>query len=216
VALGRARLTAVVTETPAEASALADRLGRFVPDVDDVLVNGRPLSTFSVADTRAHVVVSEIEPRLFSGELRYELVPHGMVGDAAILEALEAVSALDVIDALDEGLDTWVEERGRSFSGGERQRLSLARALLTRAEVLVLVEPTSAVDTHTEGRIASRLPALRGEGLTLVATTSPLMLERADLVYLVIDGRVVDQGLHHDLVERSAAYRQIVLREETP
>ncbi|MFI5036309.1 MAG: ABC transporter ATP-binding protein [Acidimicrobiales bacterium] len=214
LALARGRFTAVVTETPAEAAELADRLGRFVPDVEDVLVNGAPLTTFSVADVRAHVVVSEIEPRLFSGELRYELVPHGVVADAAILDALEAVSALDILDALDDGLGAWVEERGRSLSGGQRQRLSLARALLAGAEVLVLVEPTSAVDTHTEGRIAARLRAIRGDGLTLVATTSPLLLERADLVYLVRGGRVVDQGRHRDLVDRSGAYRQIVLREE--
>jgi ABC-type multidrug transport system fused ATPase/permease subunit len=216
VALTRGQLAAVVTETPAEATELADRMGRFVPDVDDVKVNGAPLGAFSVADVRSHVVVSEIEPRLFSGELRYELVPHGVVADAVIMDALEAVSALDILDALDGGLDTWIEERGRSLSGGQRQRLSLARALLTGAEVLVLVEPTSAVDTHTEGRIAARMRAVRGEGLTLIASTSPLLLERADLVYLVLDGHVVDQGLHQDLVERSASYRQIVLREETP
>ncbi|MDE3064444.1 MAG: ABC transporter ATP-binding protein [Acidobacteriota bacterium] len=214
--LARGRLAAVVTETPAESAELADRLGRFVPDVDDVLVDGTPLSDFSLADVRSHVVVSEIEPRLFSGELRYELVPHGVTADAAILEALEAASALDILDALEHGLDTWVEERGRSLSGGQRQRLSLARALLTGAEVLVLVEPTSAVDTHTEGRIAQRLRAVRGEGLTLVATTSPLLLERADVVYLVLDGRVVDRGAHRELLERSGEYRQIVLREEAP
>ena len=142
-------------------------------------------------------------------------MPHHPVDDVDILGALEAVSALDIVEALDEGLDSWVEERGRSFSGGERQRLSLARALLTGAEVLILVEPTSAVDTHTEGRIARRLRAARGDDLTLVATTSPLLLEQVDLVYLVIGGRVVDQGRHHDLVERSAPYRQIVLREES-
>jgi ABC-type multidrug transport system fused ATPase/permease subunit len=214
VELARGRLVALVTESPAEAAILADRLGRFVPDVDDVFVNGVPLTSFLLADVRSHVVVSEIEPRLFSGELRYELVPHGLVADAVIHDALEAVSALDVLDALDDGLGTWIEERGRSLSGGQRQRLSLARALLTGAEVLVLVEPTSAVDTHTEGRIAARLRDVRGDGLTLVASTSPLILERADLVYLVVEGHVVDQGPHLDLVERSAQYRQIVLRED--
>ena len=71
------------------------------------------------------------------------------------MPALEATSSLDILDALEDGLDTSVEERGRSFSGGQRQRLSLARAILTDAEVLILVEPTSAVDTHTEGRIAA-------------------------------------------------------------
>jgi ABC-type multidrug transport system fused ATPase/permease subunit len=80
--------------------------------------------------------------------------------------------------------------------------------------VLVLVEPTSAVDTHTEGRIATRLREIRHGHTTLLATTSPLLLEKMDLVYVVEDGLVSDQGTHDELVERSARYRQIVLRED--
>jgi ABC-type multidrug transport system fused ATPase/permease subunit len=214
VSVRAGELVAVVTETPAEAAALADRLGRFSADVEGVSVNGLALSGFALADVRAHVVVSEIEPRIFSGVLRYELVPHGDPMDARVLDALEAASAMDILDALDDGLDTWVEERGRSLSGGQRQRLSLARAILTDAPALVLVEPTSAVDTHTEGRIAARLPAIRAGRLTVVASTSPLVLERADRVYRIEGDRAVESGTHAELVERSAAYRQVVLREE--
>jgi ABC-type multidrug transport system fused ATPase/permease subunit len=214
ILLRRGHLVAVVTATPAEASELCDRLGRFVPDVDQVLVNGTPLSEFSVADTRRNVVVSEVEPRLFSGELRFELVPHGTIGDERILDALEACSALDILDALDDGLSSQVEERGRSFSGGQRQRLSLARAVLSGADLLILVEPTSAVDTHTEGRIAKRLRAIRSSHTTLIATTSPLLLETMDLVFVVLDGHVVDRGTHQDLLRRSSVYRHVVLREE--
>jgi ABC-type multidrug transport system fused ATPase/permease subunit len=215
VVLTRGQLVGLVTETPAEATAFADRLGRFVPDVDGVWINGVALSQYSLADTRSNIVVSEVEPRLFSGELRYELVPHGSTADERILAALEATSALDILDALDDGLATNVEERGRSFSGGQRQRLSLARAILTNAELLILVEPTSAVDTHTEGRIAVRLRQVRGPHTTLVTSTSPLMLEQMDLIYVVADGRVVAQGTHHDLVRSSPVYRQIVLREDS-
>ena len=214
ILLRRGQLVAVVTATPAEASELCDRLGRFVPDVDQVLVNGTPLSEFSVADTRSNVVVSDVEPRLFSGELRFELFPHGTLSDERILDALEACSALDILDALDAGLSSQVEERGRSFSGGQRQRLSLARAVLSDADLLILVEPTSAVDTHTEGRIAQRLRAIRSSHTTLIATTSPLLLETMDLVFVVLDGHVVDRGTHQDLLRRSSTYRHVVLREE--
>ncbi|HSN02874.1 MAG TPA: ABC transporter ATP-binding protein, partial [Acidimicrobiales bacterium] len=213
--LERGRVCAVVTETPAESALLADRLGRFIADVEGVSVNGLALGDFSVADTRRHIIVNDIEPRLFSGELRYELVPHGTSRDERILAALNAVSALDVLEALDDGLATRVDERGRSFSGGQRQRLALARAFLTDADVLILVEPTSAVDTHTEGRIAARLGEMRREHITLVASTSPLMLERMDVVFLVADGEVVAEGTHEDLVASSALYRQIVLREDS-
>jgi ABC-type multidrug transport system fused ATPase/permease subunit len=215
VHVSRGQIAAVVTETPAESAALADRLGRFTSDVSGVRVNGVALEDFSLADTRRHVVVNDIEPRLCSGKLRYELVPHEVTADERILAALNAVSALDVLDALDDGLETRVDERGRSFSGGQRQRLSLARALLTNADVLILVEPTSAVDTHTEGRIAARLGEMRSQHATLVMSTSPLMLERMDLIYLVADGRVVAQGTHHELASTSSLYRQIVLREDS-
>ena len=215
ITLLEGQLVALVTETPAEATVMTDRLGHFVPDVEGVLLNGVPLDEFSLHDTRAHILVNEIEPRLFSGELRYELVPHAQVNDDEILEALIATSSLDVLEALEDGLDTCIEERGRSFSGGQRQRLSLARAILTRADVLILVEPTSAVDTHTEGRIADRLRNVRANHTTLVATTSPLMLEKMDLVYFAIDGRVIDRGTHHELVTRSSSYRHIVLHEDS-
>jgi ABC-type multidrug transport system fused ATPase/permease subunit len=215
VELEHGRFVAYVTEHPEDASLIADRMGRFVADASTVIMNESPLSEYSVHDTRANIVVNEIEPRLFSGELRYELKPHGIVDDAMILDALEASSAVDILDALDDGLGSTVEERGRSFSGGQRQRLSLARALLTNADILILVEPTSAVDTHTEGRIASRLRDVRRGRSTLVATTSPLMLEKMDHVFLLVDGVVVGQGTHQHLLATSSVYRRIVLREDS-
>lgn len=209
------QLVGIVTATPAEATALGDRIGRFVADTDGVFINDIPLSSFSLADIRSNIVVSDIEPRLFSGELRYELLPHGVLSDRAIVDALDATSALDVLQALDDGLDSIIEERGRGFSGGERQRLSLARAILARAEVLILVEPTSAVDTHTEGRIAARLGVVRQGLTTLVMSTSPVMLEKMDLVFIVINGRVEASGTHDELCANSAAYQRIVLREDS-
>ncbi len=98
---------------------------------------------------------------LFSGDLRRQLDPWARADDETILEALEVANAHDVLDALPEGLDAEVDERARSFSGGQRQRLALARALLADAETLVLVEPTSAVDAHTEARIARSLRSAR-------------------------------------------------------
>ena len=142
-------------------------------------------------------------------------MPHGDVSNATIMPALEATSSLDILDALEDGLDTIVEERGRGFSGGQRQRLSLVRAILTEADVLILVEPTSAVDTHTEGRIAARLRHVRGAHTTLVATTSPLMLEMMDVVYLLVAGKAVEHGTHRELIKSSPLYRQTVLREDS-
>ncbi|NNN00920.1 MAG: ABC transporter ATP-binding protein, partial [Acidimicrobiaceae bacterium] len=216
IVIEHGQLIGVVTETPAEASQICDRLGRFSPDSSEVFVNGTPLNRFSLRDIRSNIVLSDIEPRLFSGELRYELLLHGAQSDDLILDVLDATSSLDILDALDDGLTTVVEERGRGFSGGQRQRLSLARAILTSADLLILVEPTSAVDTHTEGRIAGRLSEVRRGHTTLVASTSPVMLAQMDTIFVVLDGHVVERGTHSELCRSSTAYRQIVLRQDSP
>ena len=107
-----------------------------------------------------------------------------------------------------------VAERGREFSGGQQQRLRLTRALLADPPVLVLVEPTSAVDAHTEARIAARLRDARAGRTTVVCTTSPLVLDRADHVVYVERGRVAAEGTHRELLDTSAAYAACVTRGE--
>jgi ABC-type multidrug transport system fused ATPase/permease subunit len=119
-----------------------------------------------------------------------------------------------VLESLPDGMDAEVTERGRSFSGGQRQRLVLARALAADPEILVLVEPTSAVDAHTEARVADRLREHRAGRTTVVTTTSPLLLDRVDNVAFVEDGAVVAVGRHRDLLEQVPGYRAVVTREE--
>jgi ABC-type bacteriocin/lantibiotic exporter with double-glycine peptidase domain len=127
---------------------------------------------------------------------------------------LHTASAEDVIDALADGLEEAIEERGRSLSGGQRQRLLLARALLVDPAVLVLVEPTSAVDAHTEARIAARLSAARTGRTTVVMTTSPLVLDRVDTVAFLDEGTVAAIGTHRQLLDSSPGYRALVTRGE--
>jgi ABC-type multidrug transport system fused ATPase/permease subunit len=206
-------LTCVVTPGADEGARLADRLGRFTDD-GIVTLGGAPVSEIPLAELRRRVVVSETDPLLFSGPLREELDPWGRASDEQLLAAIAVASAEDVLDSLPEGLDGHMEERGRSFSGGQRQRLVLARALLADAEILVLVEPTSAVDAHTEARIARRLREARRGRTTVVMTASPLVLDQADRVAFVTDGRVVATGTHRGLLQSSPAYRFAVTRED--
>ena len=107
-----------------------------------------------------------------------------------------------------------ITERGRSLSGGQRQRLALTRSLVVDPPVLVLDEPTSAVDSHTEARIAGGLREIRPGMTTVVLTSSPLMLDRSDSVALVIDGVVVATGRHRELLRDEPLYRAVVTREE--
>jgi ABC-type multidrug transport system fused ATPase/permease subunit len=208
------QLTAIVSARPEESRALADRLGRFGRTRTAVHLDGVAIADLPLATVRRRIVVSEIDPRLFTGSLREELDPHGIHDDATILTALAVASGEDVMEALPSGLDSDVEERGRSFSGGQRQRLVLTRALLTNAETLVLVEPTSAVDTHTEARIALRLAGARTGRTTVVMTASPLMLDQADAVILLSDGIATERGTHKELMATSTAYRDAVDRGE--
>jgi ABC-type multidrug transport system fused ATPase/permease subunit len=204
--------TCLVSADPDEAAAIADRLGRF-GDGDSVVLGGVELADLHTDAVRRRIVVSEADPVLFSGKLRSELDPWGRAADDdEILAAVGVADAEDVLEALPEGLDTAVDERARSFSGGQRQRLVLTRALLSDAEILVLVEPTSAVDAHTEARIARRLHYARAGRMTVIVTTSPLMLDQADRVVLIEGGRVVADGSHRELLSANPGYRDTVTR----
>ncbi len=206
-------LTCLVSARPEETGALADRLGRLVDDCG-VVLGDTPLDRLPLEVVRRRILVSEPDPIIFSGSLRTELDPWGLASDDAITEAIEIAAAEDVLVALPGGLDEIVDERGRSFSGGQRQRLVLVRALLADTEILVLVEPTSAVDAHTEARIARQLHDYRAGKTTVIVSTSPLVLDRAERVVLLADGRVQAVGTHRELLRTSPAYRDVVTRGE--
>jgi ABC-type multidrug transport system fused ATPase/permease subunit len=212
------QLVGVAVAVPEDAAELADRLGRYMDAPDaPVTLGGVRLDALPIDTVRRLVLVSDKDPRLFTGTLRDQLDPlqsaHG--DDAVLMRAIEDAGALDVLDALPEGLDAEVEERGRSLSGGQRQRLVLARALVADPHVLVLDEPTSAVDAHTEVRIAAALHASRAGRSTVVMTTSPLLLDTCDQVAFVDGGRVVDVGRHRALMHGNPHYRSVVTRGES-
>ncbi|GIG57481.1 ABC transporter [Longispora fulva] len=210
--VGPGRLTAIAAATPEEAAAIADRLGRYTDSA--ATWGGVPLRDAPLAAVRERILVADNESLIFAGELRAELDPTGTADDATLDDALHVASAADIVEALPGGLTEDVAQRGRSFSGGQQQRLRLVRALLLDPDVLLLVEPTSAVDAHTEARIADRLRGAREGRTTVVCTTSPLMLDRADRVLYVEDGKVVAEGAHHELLKTEPRYLATVTRGE--
>lgn len=214
------RFTAVVCGDPDAAGLLAERLGGHPPeDGPSVLLGGVPLDELPLETARTAVLVQDKDPVLLSGSLR-ELLDVPASGDVDPRDALAAAQCGDVLEALvqgsldaDDPMDARITERGRSLSGGQRQRLALARSLLTDPEVLVLDEPTSAVDSHTEARIAEGVRGLRTGRTTVVFTSSPLLLDRADRVALVHEGEVVAVGEHRALLHTEPRYRAVVTRE---
>ncbi|WP_222853737.1 ABC transporter ATP-binding protein [Fodinicola acaciae] len=203
--------TAVVCERRADADALAERLARYVDA--DVRFGGVPLAELELAAVRAAILLADPHPHMFSGPLAEELDPTGQASRAAIEAAVGVADAEDVVEALPDGLDTEVIEQGRFFSGGQRQRLVLARSLVADPDVLILLEPTSAVDAHTESRIAGRLTAARAGRTTIVFSTSPLLAGAADeVVFLPDGGKTSATGNHHALLRQNSAYRAVVTR----
>lgn len=245
------RMLGIVSADPDDSAALADRLGRYLPDElkeedDDEGLSGRALRRarkerfeargrqaavdatvaqqpwgvtadgvdyrdLSVADLRGRIVVSHTGAGLFAGTLQTAVDPWGTHSREAADAALVAASAEDIFESLPGGWQGRIDEKGRGLSGGQRQRLVLARALLLDPDVLVLVEPTSAVDAHTEARIAERLAELRRGRTTVVVTASPLMLRHADEIAVLVDGREVVRGSHDDLHD-NPYYRRIIAR----
>lgn len=229
--------TAVVCGDPDEAGRLAERLGGHAqvgaaPDLADgapeeapdktpsVLLGGVPLDELPLAAARTAVLVQDKDPVLLSGTLR-ELLDVPSSGLVTAEDALSAAQCGDVLDALAQAsvatdgdpMTTRITERGRSLSGGQRQRLALARSLVTDPEALVLDEPTSAVDSHTEARVAAGIKALRAGRTTVAFASSPLLLDLADRVVLVHDGTVVAVGAHRELLLTEPRYRAVVTRE---
>jgi ABC-type multidrug transport system fused ATPase/permease subunit len=212
------QMAAVVTADPDVASALAARLGRLTDPQRPhrVTLSGVALDTMSVAEVRRRILVVDRDPHLLVGTLRDAVDapsarPREQDPRPTVDDALAAASGSDIVSGLDEGLDSLVSERGRSLSGGQRQRVALAAALRADPDVLVLDEPTSAVDAHTEALIGDRLGALRHGRTTVIFTTSPLLLSRADEVVFVDDGTVTS-GTHARLLASDARYRLVVTR----
>ncbi|WP_216211428.1 ABC transporter transmembrane domain-containing protein [Amycolatopsis aidingensis] len=173
------KLTVVDARSGAE--ALARRLARFAePEPGQlVLVSGVPSDRVALAELRRRVVYAHNQDIWFSGILREQVAPD-RAGTVDIETALAAADAEDIVRGMPNGLDEHIGERGREVSGGQRQRLNLARALAADADVLVLDEPTSAVDAHTEARITERVARLRRGRTTVVFSQSPLWMAVAD------------------------------------
>jgi ABC-type multidrug transport system fused ATPase/permease subunit len=200
------RLTVLASARPEDAAAVIDRLGRY----GETAAAWGPHRIAEVAKppVRERILVADHEADLFAGALRDVVAGRtAAVDDDAIRRAVTAAVATDVA-----GLDHHIERDGRNLSGGQRQRVRLARALLADPEMLLAAEPTSAVDAHTEAAIAERLAAARAGRGTLLATTSPVLLDRADVVHYLVDGRVAASGTHRELLDREPGYRDLVSR----
>jgi len=211
-------LLGIVVDDTASSDTLVRLVrGEIAPDdrTGSVTLGGYEIDALTIDSLRSRVVVSQHHVDLFEGTLRSTVDPADTLTDTELDDILAASAAGDVVELHPDGLDQPITAGGATFSGGQRQRIALARALATRAPILVLAEPTSAVDAMTEQRIADGIRALRhGDGSwlsTVVITSSPAILAGATRVLLIREGRIVATGDHRELALRDD-YREAVLR----
>lgn len=207
-------LVGVLTPDQADGDALIDLLSRSAdPASGEVRLDGFPLPMLPLAELRRRLLVSRHDAYLFTGSVAETVTSLATPGAAvpALAPAVEASALADVIATLPGGIEARISERGQSLSGGQRQRLSLARALAAESPILVLQEPTTAVDSVTESHIAQGIRALRSGRTTILVTSSPVLLATADRVIVIEGGQVTQTGSHRDLVTTSASYREAVL-----
>jgi ATP-binding cassette, subfamily B, bacterial len=175
-----------------------------------VLLDGADVRDLPLAVLRSRVGCAFEDPTLFSASVR-ENVSYGVAGadEQAILAALAAAQA-DFVADLPWGLDTRIGEQGMALSGGQRQRVALARAILARPEVLLLDDPLSALDVHTEARVTRALAEVLAASTALVVAHRPSTVMLADRVALLDDGVIVATGSHHDMLATQARYRALM------
>lgn len=205
------QLVALLGQSGSGKSTIASLLGRFY-DVTDgkILVDGIDVRDITLASLRKNVVTAQQDVFLFSATIR-ENIAYGAV-DASmdkIIEVARAAYLHNFIQSLPEGYETWVGERGDTLSGGEKQRLSIARTLLVNPSILILDDSTASVDSETEKLIRQALDRLIQGRTTFIITHRIPIIQNADLILMLKDGELVEQGTHKELMAKNGIYKEV-------
>jgi ATP-binding cassette subfamily B protein len=205
---------ALVGATGAGKTTVATLLARlYDPSAGRVLLDGHDLRDVTLRSLRGHVGFAFEEPTLFSASVRENLlIGHPDATEADVEAALEIAQATFAHE-LPWGLDTRIGEQGLSLSGGQRQRLAVARAIIGRPRVLVLDDPLSALDVHTEARVEAALRPILADRTSLVVVHRPSTIALADRAALLENGRITATGSHRELLTREPRYAAILSQE---
>jgi ATP-binding cassette subfamily B protein len=205
------QLVALLGRSGSGKSTIANLVARFY-DVTQgrILIDGADIRDVTLASLRRNVVTAQQDVFLFSATIR-ENIAYGAV-DASLDKVIEVAKAAhlhDFIKALPEGYDTWVGERGDTLSGGEKQRLSIARTLLVNPSILILDDSTASVDSQTEKMIRQALEQLIKNRTTFIITHRLPIIRNADLILMLQDGQLVEKGNHEQLMALGGVYKEV-------
>jgi len=204
-------ICAILGPSGAGKSTLADLLVRFYdPDAGAIRIDGQDLRNLPLADLRRAVVLVDQAPYLFHASVR-ENIAYGRpdASDEEIVEAARRAQADEFIRQMPNGYASLVGERGGHLSVGQRQRVGIARAFLKNAPILLLDEPTSALDPTTEAAIMDTIKELMRGRTTLIATHRLATIHHLDLVVVLENGRIVEQGRGPELIARGGVYAKL-------
>jgi ATP-binding cassette, subfamily B, bacterial len=202
---------AIIGPTGAGKTTILSLIMRFYdPDHGAVLLDGLDLRQIRLGSLREHVAIVPQEPMLFAGTIGENIgYAKPDAGQELVIQAAKAANVHDFISSLPSGYDTVIGERGSQISQGERQRISIARAFLKDAPILLLDEPTSSVDAQTEAGILAGLERLMVGRTTFTVAHRLSTVRRADHILVVDRGRVVQQGTHRELESQEGLYKQL-------
>ena len=209
--VARGQTVGIIGGTGSGKSSLANLIPRFYEATEGrVLVSGRDVRCYQPDDLRERIGVVPQRAELFKGTIRSNLAwGKADATDEEMWDALEAAQAADFVREKAGGLDAPVEQGGRNFSGGQRQRLTIARALVRRPEILILDDSASALDFATDARLRAALRDITPRPTTFVISQRTSSIHAADLILVLDDGHLVGMGRHDDLLVSCEVYREI-------
>ena len=209
--VARGETVGIIGGTGSGKSSLANLIPRFYEATEGrVLVSGRDVRCYQPDDLRERIGVVPQRAELFKGTIRSNLAwGKADATDEEMWDALEAAQAADFVREKAGGLDAPVEQGGRNFSGGQRQRLTIARALVRRPEILILDDSASALDFATDARLRAALRDISPRPTTFVISQRTSSIHAADLILVLDDGHLVGMGRHDDLLASCEVYREI-------
>jgi ATP-binding cassette subfamily B protein/subfamily B ATP-binding cassette protein MsbA len=206
---------ALVGRSGAGKTTVTDLVARFHdPSKGRIVVNGEDIRDYKLATYRDLLAIVQQDVFLFDGSVR-DNIAYGRhdATEEEVLDAAQRANAHEFIVRLPEGYDTFIGERGVKLSGGQCQRLAIARALLARPQILILDEATSNLDTESEQLIQASMSTLLAGRTTFVIAHRLSTVRRADLILLMENGSIVERGTHEELMERRGAYHEMVMRQ---
>ena len=216
------------TVNPGETVALVGRSGSgkstlmsliprfYAPNTGEILIDGHPIDSFRLDNLREHIAIVSQQVTLFNDTVMRNIGYGTLQGASrnAIKAAAEKAYAWQFIEELDSGLETIVGDDGVLLSGGQRQRLAIARAFLKDAPILILDEATSSLDTESERYIQSALEAVVQGRTTFIIAHRLSTIEKADRIFVIEEGEIVEEGSHIELLAKKGVYSQLHVKDE--